>query len=893
MPAPALSERDLTVLRSFAHRIDPSDAGAHNNLGVLYYQKGLIEEAITEFARALELDSRMQVAQTNLEIAYRDSGHYDRRIAELSQEAHHRPRDREPHWELGRAYATVGRHDEAIAAFEALLSSHPDDVPTLLQLGLAEKARGRLDVAGEWLARACVKDPGNAVARFHHGEVLYNSGFSEPALAALKEAIARNPEYAEAHYLLAFVYGDLGQHEAARVATKHAVTLNPMLARAQANLAIEGRSGKQPAATPPLPDIPARPQPIGGAPLAHYNQGVALRQRGRYEDALGEYGTALGAGEDRRLNLQAMAEVHLLRRDLAAALGLYDALVKEFPDSPKMWNERGVCLHQTGKRAEALASYQRSIESDPEYRLAWNNIGVIRASETSGEPAADAFLRALGGSQPLLTARLNMALLLLQRRHYQRALEEYQRALTEQPSSSIGWNGIGLVLVELKRYEDARNAFGQAVDADPEFAAAHYNLSFVLSQLGDFEGALRETRRALELEPLYVPQKFALTIDLQYEDPTIAIAPELVAEVSGELLAGEFTFDSPVLDRLFGELAPAETPVSSEPAQDSLALARDLISRGLLDAASAELTRATARKAPRGATAVLLGDIFAKRGFYGEALERYREARVLLPNATDATLGEVRALLALGRANEAVPLADNLASRRDVEVLATRARVRLALEDPAGAQDCVREAQSLAPDRPDLFHLQAQVSVRLGDRAAALAAFNAALRLDASLVRVWCELGAMEEERRNWVDARAAYERALDLLPTYGAAALALADLIRRTESPRAAIPVLVRLLEADPYELEALTALGRALLEDGRTHQALEAFTRVLRFDPEHEAALYHQGTCFARQRQFEEAVQVWERVIHLDPEGPFATEARSRARSARDLHHIFVAAG
>jgi len=376
MPAPALSERDLTVLRSFARRIDPSDAGAHNNLGVLYYQKGLIEEAITEFARALELDSRMQVAQTNLEIAYRDSGHYDRRIAELSQEAHQRPRDREPHWELGRAYATVGRHDEAIAAFEALLSSHPDDVPTLLQLGLAEKARGRLDVAGEWLARACAKDPGNAVARFHHGEVLYNSGFSEPALASLKAAIARNPEYAEAHYLLAFVYGDLGQHEAARVATKHAVTLNPMLARAQANLAIEGRSGKQPAATPPLPDIPARPQPIGGAPLAHYNQGVALRQRGRYEDALGEYGTALGAGEDRRLNLQAMAEVHLLRRDLAAALGLYDALVKEFPDSPKMWNERGVCLHQTGKRAEALASYQRSIESDPEYRLA----GITSAS---------------------------------------------------------------------------------------------------------------------------------------------------------------------------------------------------------------------------------------------------------------------------------------------------------------------------------------------------------------------------------------------------------------------------------------------------------------------------------------------------------------------------------
>src|ERR687890_1729225 len=115
MPAPVLSERDLAVLRSFAGRIDPSDAGAHNNLGVLYYQKGLIEEAIAEFARALELDSKMQVAQTNLEIAYRESGHYDRKIGELKQRVGRSGKAREPRWELGRAYAMLGRHEEAVA----------------------------------------------------------------------------------------------------------------------------------------------------------------------------------------------------------------------------------------------------------------------------------------------------------------------------------------------------------------------------------------------------------------------------------------------------------------------------------------------------------------------------------------------------------------------------------------------------------------------------------------------------------------------------------------------------------------------------------------------------------------------------------------------------------
>ena len=158
-PGPCLSERDLAVLRSFARRIDPSDAGAHNNLGVLYYQKGLIEDAITEFVRALELDPRMQVAQTNLDIAYRESGHYDRRVTELQERVRRQPEDRDARWELGRAHAALGRHPDAIAEFQALLAWHPSDVPAMLQLGLAEKARGNLDTATDWLARACEQDP--------------------------------------------------------------------------------------------------------------------------------------------------------------------------------------------------------------------------------------------------------------------------------------------------------------------------------------------------------------------------------------------------------------------------------------------------------------------------------------------------------------------------------------------------------------------------------------------------------------------------------------------------------------------------------------------------------------------------------------------------------------
>ena len=456
-------------------------------------------------------------------------------------------------------------------------------------------------------------------------------------------------------------------------ATKRAIALNPTLAKAQANLALErfsegGRREEAAAAAAAAPESGAvsrrsiGPQSVPGAALAHFNLGLALRQKGYHQEALREYHLALEAGEDRRLNLQAMAEVHLLRRELGAALELYEGLIREYPDSPKLWNERGVCLHQAGRRAEAIVSYERAVAIDSAYQLAWNNLGVVRAHEKNPEAAMAAFRQALGADRPLLAARLNLGLLAFQRRQFRTALEEYQQALAEQPASAVAWNGVGLVLMELRRYEDARNAFGRAVDADAGFAAAHYNLSFVLSQLGDFDGALRETRRALELEPLYVPQKFSLTIDLQFEDPTIAIAPELAAEAGGDELAGEFEFDAPALDRIFEELTPGPqpTPVAAAPG-DALDLARDYIGKGLLDLALAEISRAVARGAPKAAAAVLLGDVFAKRGLYGEALERYRQARIADPDDPDATLGEIRALLALGWAADAAPLADDLA----------------------------------------------------------------------------------------------------------------------------------------------------------------------------------------------------------------------------------------
>src|SRR2546423_6558910 len=144
-----------------------------------------------------------------------------------------------------------------------------------------------------------------------------------------------------------------------------------------------------------------------------------------------------------------------------------------------------------------------------------------------------------------------------------------------------------------------------------------------------------------------------------------------------------------------------------------------------MDGGAAEAVGAVQGGASRADAAALLGDIFAKRGLHGEALERYREARALEADRVDARLGEVKALFALGgrRAEEARALAEELLvlAPDHVDALVAVARGRAAAGDAAGAVTGLPQSQTRAPGRADLHKLQGDGAMEVGDQQGALA----------------------------------------------------------------------------------------------------------------------------------------------------------------------------
>ena len=248
-------------------------------------------------------------------------------------------------------------------------------------------------------------------------------------------------------------------------------------------------------------------------------------------------------------------------------------------------------------------------------------------------------------------------------------------------------------------------------------------------------------------------------------------------------------------------------------------------------------------------------------------------------------------LLALGRSGEARVLAEALARAEpdDVDVLLLLAGCRFASGDAAAAQMSLEGARRKAPERADVWWHIGKIRRALGDIPGAIIAYGNALELDTDLAAIRFDIAQLLMDQRLWDEAEAHLVAALETLPTYAGATLALATIYRMTGRQQAAVTLLVDLLLRAPYHFDALVCLGETMLELGRKADAATAFQRVLVFDPEHAAAMFYDGLMLADRQCYREAIARWVDVVAIDPVGTFADRARHETRTATELLKLF----
>ncbi|HSB12004.1 MAG TPA: tetratricopeptide repeat protein [Blastocatellia bacterium] len=154
--------------------LNPADASAHYNLGLIYQQRRQYEDARASFGRAIEID----------------------------------PDETDAHYQLGRIACEQGRLGDAINHFDAVVTRNPEHSQNEVwrEIGYAYFQAGQFEDARVAFERFIDKRPSDAEGRYRYGLTLHQLGRADEAaneMRACIEAVRTSPAYkyrAEKHW---------------------------------------------------------------------------------------------------------------------------------------------------------------------------------------------------------------------------------------------------------------------------------------------------------------------------------------------------------------------------------------------------------------------------------------------------------------------------------------------------------------------------------------------------------------------------------------------------------------------------------------------------------------------------------------------------------------------
>ncbi|MFA4854092.1 MAG: tetratricopeptide repeat protein [Candidatus Omnitrophota bacterium] len=222
-----------TVKVTYEHK--PDSAEAHNNLGVIYAQKGEIAKAVEEFKLAIKYKPDLAAAHNNLGAQIVET---DKAIEEFKLAIKYKPDFAEAHNNLGIAYAKTGEPNKAIEEYELAIKFKVDYEWAYYNLGVTYTQTGELDKAIGQFKLAIKYKPDFAWAHYNLGVIYKKQGETDRAIEEHKSAIRCQPDFAEAYNALGIIYGQAGETDKAIEEFKSAIKYKPDYAEAHNNLRI-------------------------------------------------------------------------------------------------------------------------------------------------------------------------------------------------------------------------------------------------------------------------------------------------------------------------------------------------------------------------------------------------------------------------------------------------------------------------------------------------------------------------------------------------------------------------------------------------------------------------------------------------------------------------------
>ncbi len=146
--------RDMETLWRTTIAKNPGCWMAYNNLGVVQFEKGNIDDAIDKYEEALRLHADYPEAHYNLGSALLQQGKIDDAIQQCEKALELQPTDPDAHVVLGNAFLAKQDLDGAISQYERALTLRPEDFKAHYNLAIAFQEKGETEAAAREYERA-------------------------------------------------------------------------------------------------------------------------------------------------------------------------------------------------------------------------------------------------------------------------------------------------------------------------------------------------------------------------------------------------------------------------------------------------------------------------------------------------------------------------------------------------------------------------------------------------------------------------------------------------------------------------------------------------------------------------------------------------------------------
>ena len=723
----------------------------------------------------------------------------------------------------------------------------------------------------------CTRDPNVRKQKLlESGQRYFEKGKYHEAAIQFSNAIQVDPRFTNAHYQLALTYLQLDEPQRAYQELQRTLEIDPNNYKAHvdiANMLISAKNYK----LAKEQHLDLLIQQDANDPDVHMAVANYLAGMQDLPGALQEMQKAIALDPKRSELYLNLGMLQFSNQQNGAAEASFKKAAELDPKSMNAQKALGSFYQRQGRYPEAAQQYRHAMQVDPknpEPRHALVLLYMAEGKKTEAEnllrqtkqdlsdnsigyrmlgdwyfankdyDRATTEYESLYNDHPKdLVVRKNYTQLLILKNRLDEASKVNHAILKQYPQDDEALIFKGQILLREGKVPEAADALQAAIRNDPDNGIAHYHLGRAFAQQGNYPRAEAEWREAIRLRP-----------DLNEAHVDLAAALNRKGDWSG-------------LYQTASDIVEAQP----EGVEGYIFRAVAAANLGRREQAEQDISKAI-EVAPRNSIGYIqMGTLRLTDKRFPEAERSFQKALELDTHSVDAMNGLMRTYLIQKQPDKAIEAAKvQIAKVPDSSPFYDLMGTALfeSKKDSRSAKAAFRKSIELDKTNADAYLKLGQVLLAEGVPDQAITTCQQGIKDNPRDIALYIFLGELNEQRQNWNDAKAAYQKVLEIQPDNAIASNNLAYLmLQQGGSVDVALAMAQTARRAMPESASAADTLGWAYYQKGAYATSIDLFKEALKKKPNDPTFHYHLGLAYQKTDQPAAAREQLKQVLKISP--------------------------